>query len=62
MAVQRSRNIARVSIDDLSLDYVGSPTLGICGAFFVLTKEEEKDWDRLIIKMFQIFLSSDFSY
>jgi hypothetical protein len=45
MAVQRSSSIAKVAINELSLDYIGSPTLGLGGVFFVLNKESKRDWD-----------------
>jgi DNA-binding protein len=44
-AVQRSSNISKVAIDELSLDYLGSPTLGLGGVFFILNKESRKNWD-----------------
>lgn len=45
MAVQRSSTLARVFVSELSLDFIGSPLLGIGGAFFVLNKKSTRDWD-----------------
>jgi DNA-binding protein len=44
-AVQRSSSISKVAIDELSLDYIGSPTLALGGVFFILNKESKKNWD-----------------
>jgi len=44
MAVQISSSIANVSISELSLDYIGPPTLGISGVLFILSKESKVDW------------------
>lgn len=46
MAVQISSRIANVSISELSLDYIGAPTLGISGVFFILGKESKVDWEK----------------
>ncbi len=46
MAVQIASNIANVCINELSLDYIGSPSLGIGGIFFGLDKESTIDWDQ----------------
>ena len=46
MAVQISSSIANVSISELSLDYIGAPSLGISGVFFVLDKESRIDWEK----------------
>lgn len=46
MAVQLSSNIAKVLIGELTIDYVGSPTLGLAGVFFLLTKESTVDWEK----------------
>jgi hypothetical protein len=45
MAVQRASSISKVAIDEVSLDYVGSPALGLGGVFFILNKESTRDWD-----------------
>jgi len=45
MAVQISTRIANVYINELSLDYVGAPALGISGVFFVLGKKSKVDWE-----------------
>jgi hypothetical protein len=45
MAVQRSCSIAKIAINELSLNYIGSPTLGLGGVFLVLNKESKRNWD-----------------
>jgi len=45
MAVQISSGIANVSIGELSLDYIGAPSLAISGVFFVLDKESRVNWE-----------------
>ena len=46
MAVQRSTSLARASVDELSLSYIGSPMLGLGGVFFVIGKEPKRDWEK----------------
>lgn len=45
MAVQRAASISKVAIGELALDYIGSPALGLGGAFFILNKEPKRNWD-----------------
>lgn len=44
-AVSRTTNIAKVSIAEVMIDYIGAPKLGIGGVFFVLNRETEIDWE-----------------
>lgn len=45
MAVQISSSIANVSIGEMSLDYIGAPSLRISGVFFILEKESKVNWE-----------------
>ena len=42
-AVQRATKLAKGKISEISLDYIGSPKLGIAGLFVVLDKESKRD-------------------
>ena len=46
MAVQLSSNLAKVSPREISLDYVGAPTLGIGAVVIALDKETPIDWQK----------------
>lgn len=42
-AVQRATSLTRGAISEISLDYIGSPKLGIAGVFIVLSKNSKRD-------------------
>lgn len=44
-AVSRATSISKVSISEVTIDYIGAPKLGIGGVFFVLCRESGIDWD-----------------
>jgi hypothetical protein len=43
MAVLRAISLTRGAISEISLDYIGSPKLGLAGVFVVINKESKRD-------------------
>lgn len=46
MAVQASSSIANIYVNDVTLDYLGPPSLGLGGIFFVLSKKATTNWEK----------------